>query len=75
MQKSILNNFYFINFFDLWLCLASTGHFPIFMTCDHPTFKMRYLELCEAKILKDRYTFMGSESIFVFWIKSLALVI
>ena len=75
MQKSILNNFCFINFFDLWLSLASTHHFSICKVYDHPTFQIRYLEQSEGKILEDRYTFMGSVSIFCFWSKSLAVMV
>ena len=35
MQKSILNNFCFINFFDLGLHLASRDHFMVFRAGDH----------------------------------------
>ena len=42
---------------------------------DHVGFRRGYLETSEAKILEDRYTFRESGSIFVLWMKSLALIV
>ena len=64
-----------MEFFDLGLRLASRGHFMVFRARDQPGFRMGYLETSEAKILEDRYTFMGSGSIFCFWSKSLAVMV
>ena len=64
-----------MNFFDLGLRLAARGHFLIFWARYHAGFRRGYSELSEAKILEDRYTFMGSGSIFCFGSMSLSLMV
>ena len=55
-----------MKFFDSGLRLASRGHFLDFWARDQASFRRGYSEASEAKILEDRYTFMGSGSIFGF---------
>ena len=64
-----------MKFFDLMLRLASRGHFLVFGGRNQAGFRRGYSKASEAKTLEDRYTFMGSGSIFVFWSKSLACMV
>ena len=64
-----------MNIFDSGLRLASRSHFLHFWACGQAGFRRGYSEASEAKILEDRYTFMGSRSIFVLWSKSLACMV
>ena len=64
-----------MKFFDLRLHLASRSHFLVFGGRNQAGFRRGYSKASEAKTLQDRYTFMGSRSIFVFWSKSLACMV